>query len=195
MFLQPSFVWPGGGDDATSPRMLGYLARTLPLLIRARSRRGETLASRLARRVRPSEIDLNLHMNPAAYAQVGEVSRTDWVIRSGAWDRWSEAGVRPVVAEQHIVYRRELKPLQRYELDSRAVGFDGRLLCVETHLVVGDRVHARMEVKLIFVGEGGVLSAEAARDACEGLVTEPLEVEGWRVIEPAAGEAGLASTT
>lgn len=160
--------------------MLRYLLRTAPVVLRARA--DGTRISRLRRRVRLSEIDLNLHMNQAVYAQVCELGRTDWVFRSGAWDRWRSAGANPVVAEQRLVYRRELSPLARFTVDTRAVAIEGRLLRFESHLIRGDVVHTLGEAKLIFVGEGGVLSPERVEALCGDLLVEPLPVEGWKVV-------------
>ncbi len=161
--------------------MLAYVVRTLPTLARALLRRDGRLVSRLRRRVPLDRIDFNVHMNQAAYAEVGELGRTDWVLRTRAWQRWQAVGVKPVVADQHIVYRRELRPLQAYEIDTRAVAVEGRLLRLDHHLLVGDRVHTRIEVHLIFIGPDGVLPADEARALCEGLLTEPLPVRDWRV--------------
>ncbi len=161
--------------------MLGYIARSLPVALRARVGRDGRKVSRITRRVRLSEVDLNGHMNQAAYAQVMELGRLDWVIRSGAWARWQRQKIGPVVAEQKIVYRREMKPLRRYAIDTRAVGLEGRLLAFESLMIVGDRVHAKADVKLIFVGPSGVLSPDDTRAICDGYVTEPLAVRDWRV--------------
>ena len=111
--------------------MFGYLARTLPVIVRASLHRDGSLVSRLRRRVRLSEIDPNIHMNQAVFAMVTEYGRTDWVIRSRAWTQWRRAGIRPVVAEQRIIYRRELRAGARYTLDTRATAIEGRLLVVE----------------------------------------------------------------
>lgn len=161
--------------------MLGYLARSLPLAVRASLSRDGRLVSRITRRVTLAEIDLNGHMNQASYAQVLELGRVDWFIRSGAWSAFRRQDVGAVVAEQRIVYRRELKPAQRYAIDTRAVRMEGRLLAFESLLLVGDRVHAKGEAKLIFIGQDGVLSADDARPLCEGYLVEPLSVEDWRV--------------
>lgn len=163
--------------------MLGYLLRTVPVMLRAQVARDGQLVSRLRRRVWPHEVDINRHMNQAVYAQVMELGRVDWLLRSGAWRRWQEAGVKPVVAEQHIVYRRELTPLASYLLDTRAVSVDGRLLSYEHHLLLGERVAARGVVKLIFIGPQGVLAPDAVPALCEGLLTEPLPVSDWRVTD------------
>jgi len=162
--------------------MLGYLARMVPPLLRSRLTADGRRVSRIERRVLLSEIDLNRHMNQATYAQVMEVGRMDLVIGSRAYEELGRQGLHAVVAEQRIIYRRELKPGQRYLMDTRATAMDGRLLVFETHLIVGDRVHAKGIAKLIFIGEGGVLSAEDATAACETYLTDPLPVQDWRVV-------------
>ncbi|MCR9165436.1 MAG: hypothetical protein NXI35_32470, partial [bacterium] len=79
--------------------MLQHAARALPSFLRAGfGPRG--LVSRVRRRVRLSETDFNMHMNQAAYAQVAEFGRNDWVLRSGlARALWS-AKTKPIMAEQ-----------------------------------------------------------------------------------------------
>ena len=164
--------------------MVGYLLRTLPVAIRARRHAGSTTVSRLARRVEPGQVDVNLHMNQAAYAQVMELGRVDWMFRSGAWARWRADGVKPIVVEQHITYRRELKPLAAYVVESRLVGVDGRLARFAHHLRVEDRVHALGQVKALMVGPGGVLDADAVAAACAGLIAEGPTVSDWRIVGP-----------
>ncbi|MEQ1567864.1 MAG: acyl-CoA thioesterase [Myxococcota bacterium] len=162
--------------------MLTYLTRTVPAVLRAQLGRDGRTVSRLERRVSLRQVDVNLHMNQAAYAEVFELGRLDLLIRSKAWSRWRGLGLKPVVAEQHIVYRRELRPLARFDVDTRAVAVEGRLLRFEGHLLVGDRVHARGEAKLIFVGPDGVLPAAEVEAACAGLLGEPLSVRDWVAI-------------
>ena len=161
--------------------MLAYLQRTLPLFARAFASRETALVSRIERRVGVRDLDLYLHMNQAVYAQVIELGRADWFVRSGAFARWRRRELTVAVASQHIVYRRELRYGTRYVVDTRAVAMNGRLLVAQGHLIVGDRVHARADVEMIFKGPEGVLDAEAAAGCCEGLLTPALEVEDWTV--------------
>lgn len=161
--------------------MWQHAARALPSFVLAGfGPRG--LVSRVRRRVRLSESDFNMHMNQAAYAQVAEFGRNDWVLRSGLVRALWRARTKPVMAEQRIVYRRELKPGQRYEIDTRATGLDGRLLKVDAHLIVDDRVHAAVYAKLISIGPDGVLSPEAAESLLSPFVTDALPVADWRII-------------
>lgn len=168
--------------DGVPSGMLAYLSRVLPVYVRAQLARDGQRISRLSRRVWLSDIDMNLHMNQAVYAQVSELGRADWLLRSGAWKHWRSEGVNPVVAEQTLTYRRELKPLARYVVETRAVGVDRRLLRFESHMLVGTQVHTRCDVSLIFVGAGGVLSPDRVRELCQDYLVEPLAVENWRVV-------------
>ncbi|MEO1173168.1 MAG: acyl-CoA thioesterase [Myxococcota bacterium] len=145
--------------------------------------RGHTsLISRKRYRVLLRQIDANFHMNQAAYAEAFEWGRLDWIIRSRAVFAWRRAGVWPVVAEQRIAYRRELKPFARFSIDTRATGIDGRLLVMQGNIIVGDRVYTQCEAKLIFLAPNGVLNAEEMPNSCERFLTEPLAVEDWRVV-------------
>ena len=57
----------------------------------------------------------------------------------------------------------------------------GRLVVFESHLLVGERVHTLCEAKLLVLGEDGVLSPEATREACARWITDPLPVQNWHV--------------
>lgn len=167
--------------------MFRYLARSAPVFLRGALARGTAPVSRMTRRVGLGDLDVNLHMNQAVYAQVMELSRADWALRSGAWRAWRAADVWPVVAEQHLTYRRELRLGQRYLLDSRAVAMDGRLLVIDTWLLVGDAVHARNVTKFIFTRppapDGSrVCAPDEARAVSAPFLTAPLAVRDWRVV-------------
>lgn len=161
--------------------MLTYYYDLGSTLVRAMLRGEGGLVSRVRRRVHLSEVDLNWHMNQACYAQAAEYGRVDWFVRSGFWSALRARRVHPVVADQRLTYRRELKPLQAYEVDTRAIAVDGRLLVLEGHLIVGSQVHARNETRLIFIGPDGVLAPEAVPPIVEPFLTDPLEVRDWQV--------------
>lgn len=154
----------------------------LPVALRARVRPHSSTVSVIHRRVTLSEIDTNLHMNQAVYAEVFELGRVDWMVGTGAWMQWRGAGANPMVARQTITYRRELKPLQRYRIETRAVGTDGRMVQMQGVLAVGDRVHALGEQRLLLVGEDGVLGAEQVEALVASRLVPPLEIQDWKLI-------------
>lgn len=162
--------------------MLSYLARVIPAYLRASASSDRSLRSRRKQRVWPTQIDINLHMNQAVYPQVMESGRLDLVVRTGALTAWRARGASVVLAHQNITYRRELRLWTPYVLDTRLVGIDGRILLVEGHFLVGDRVHAVGRVGLLSVGPDGVLSAEAVAEMASPYLVQPLQVEDWQVI-------------
>jgi len=164
--------------------MIRYLSRILPVVLRAKLKRGRPKISSVRGWVRPSWIDVNLHLNQAIYAEIFENGRTDWVMASRLYQHLRDNGVNVVVAEQRIVYRRELRAFTRFRVDTRGVEVDGRLLCTTSHLLVGDRVHTICHAKLLFVGPEGVLPAERAKELTDGWLVEPLPVTDW-VAKPA----------
>ena len=162
--------------------MFAYLARILPAYARARAIGDGALVSRMSQRVWPTQIDLNLHMNQSVYPQVMESGRIDLVVRSGSLAAWQKKRANVVLAHQHITYRRELRLGASYLLDTRPVGVDGRILLVDAHFLVGDRVHAVGRVGLLSVGPDGVLSADEVATMAAPYLVEPLQVEDWRVV-------------
>ena len=162
--------------------MLRLYARMVPVVLRARLKNDGALVSRLAQRVHLDQVDWNWHMNQSRYAEAMEMGRAHWMVRSGSWASWRKAGANPVVANQQLVYRRELKPWQRYVVETRAVGVDGRMLQLQGLILVGDRVHATSDVRLLFVGPDGVLSADAVAALCADRVIAPLGIENWSVV-------------
>lgn len=161
--------------------MLRYLARLGPVVMRARCVRLDPPVSILHRRVRLGEIDTNLHMNQAVFPQVFELGRAHWMVGTRAFSAWRGRAMNPMLARQELTYRRELKPWQRYTIESRAVGVEGRFLVMQGVLHVEDRVHALAEVRILFAGREGVADAGTVRAASEGLLTERLQIRDWVV--------------
>jgi len=161
--------------------MLAYLVRTLPYALRAQFAGGGGLVSKVSPRVSPRQVDINLHMNQAAYAEAAELGRTDLLLRSGAWWDWRKQGVNPMVARQEITYRREIKPLRKYTIDTRLIGMEGHLAHLQSWMYRGDRIHTRVDVRLIFVGPQGIVRAKQVQTLLTPYLTQPLTVEGWRL--------------
>ena len=148
------------------------LRRTLAVALRA-LRAERSLISRMPHRVRWSYIDLYRHMNYATYLEVMELGRVDWAVVSGAGRVSLREHSWPVVVGVDIQYRRELKAAQRFVVDTRLVGFEGRMALFEQHFLVGDRVHCRAVVKALLLEAGRVVSRQRAVELFESFQTEP----------------------
>ena len=132
-------------------------------------------------RVWPRYVDLNRHMNQAAYAEVMELARWHWMVRSGMFRTMVRQRLNVVVGRQEIIYRRELKPLAAFVIDVRATRVERRAVQIEHHFIVGERVHAKGTADLVVLGRDGVAPADTVRDAFGSLVQTPLHIEDWRV--------------
>jgi acyl-CoA thioesterase FadM len=154
----------------------------VPVVLRAKMSADRGLVSRLHRRVHLDYIDWNWHMNQSRYAEVMELGRAHWMVQSGSWEAWRAQRANPVVANQTLVYRRELKPLQRFEVDTRAIAVEGRMLHLQSFMLVGDKVHASSDVRVLFVGPDGVVPADQVASMCKDRLHAALPVENWRVV-------------
>jgi acyl-CoA thioesterase FadM len=120
-------------------------------------------------------------MNQAAYAEVMELARWHWMVRSGMFRTMVRDRLNVVVGRQEIVYRRELKPLTAFVIDVRAIDIERRAVRVEHHFIVGDRVHAKGTADLVVLGRDGVAPADTVRSTFGPLVQPRLQVTDWRV--------------
>ena len=94
--------------------------------------------SYLTLRVWLGDLDTSLHMNNGRYWTLMDLGRTDLMLRSGLWravlrNRWV-----PVINTGAIRFRRELRLLQRIQLENRIVTWDPTHFVIRQDLVVAD---------------------------------------------------------
>lgn len=107
--------------------------------------------SRVAMRVWPTDLDLNLHMNNGRFLTLMDLGRFDLMMRNrmvGAMlrNRW-----QPVVGEATIRFLKPLGPGQRFTLETRIVGWEGKWFWLEQRFMVGDEVAAMGRVKAVLL--------------------------------------------
>jgi acyl-CoA thioesterase FadM len=113
--------------------------RLLWLLITARWRPAIAMpggVSVLRFRVWPHDLDVSLHMNNGRYLTIMDLGRLDLMLASGLWrsvlaHRWT-----PIASAVKIRYRRELRPFQRFRLQSRLVAWAGDNVVMEQIFVL-----------------------------------------------------------
>lgn len=82
-------------------------------------------------RVRPPDLDIYLHVNNGVYLQMMDVARTNYIADLGGFALLRSKGWYPVVAAQTVSYRRSLTLGQRFEITTRVVGWDERVVYLE----------------------------------------------------------------
>jgi acyl-CoA thioesterase FadM len=124
-------------------------------LSRMRRRIAADEASRFSLRVWPNDLDFNVHMNNGRYFSAADLGRLDWWVRSGLWHKTLARGWRPMAGDANARFSRELRPFQKYELQTRMVGWNQKWFFAEHRFRVGERVHAVLLVRYLFVDRDG----------------------------------------
>jgi YbgC/YbaW family acyl-CoA thioester hydrolase len=135
-------------------------------------------------RVRPPDLDLYLHVNNGVYLQMMDVARTNYIADLGGFPLLREKGWYPVVAAQTVTYRRSLTLGQRFDITTRVVGWDERVIYLEQVFTRGQDLCARGLVAGRFLARGSnervpapqVVALLGHGVAPPGL---PAEVAGW----------------
>ena len=114
---------------------------------------------RLRLRVMPTDLDVLGHVNNGVYLSLMDLGRMDAMQRSGAWAAISGAGFYPVAASETITFRRSLRLWQRFVLETRIVGYDGKAVYIEQRFVVRGELYAKGYVRARFLKRtGGTVS-------------------------------------
>jgi acyl-CoA thioesterase FadM len=112
-------------------------------------------------RVLPTDLDVLRHMNNGVYLSVLDLGRLDLMQRSGMWRRLQERGWYPVVVAETISFRRSLELWQRFEVETRVLGFDAKAIFVEQRFVVRGEIYARAYIRARFLKRsGGVVGVD-----------------------------------
>ncbi|HSP61285.1 MAG TPA: acyl-CoA thioesterase, partial [Ornithinimicrobium sp.] len=105
-------------------------------------------------RVRPADLDIYLHVNNGTYLQMMDVARTHYIADLDGFPLLKEKGWYPVVAAQTVSYRRSLTLGQRFEITTRVVGWDERVIYLEQVFTRGGQLCARGLVAGRFLTRG-----------------------------------------
>lgn len=139
--------------------------------------------SRVAFRVWPADLDLNMHMTNARYFSVMDLGRVDLLIRSGLAGAMLRNRWQAVLGASMVRFRRPLKPFQRYELTSRVLCWDDRWFFIEQRAETPEGTAAVAVMQGAFIGKGGII-APARMLAEAGMPHEsppmPDFVAAWR---------------
>lgn len=159
---------------------MDLLRRYLRLLrIRLAARRRPALGlhdvGRISGRVGFTDTDELRHMNNGVYLSLLDHARLDLMERSGTWARLRAARLYPVVTAQSIAYRRSLVHRQRYDIESRIIGYGEKHVYIEQRFVVDGEIWARAFVEGRFLRQAGgaVTMAEVADAVGEDLAAHP----------------------
>lgn len=131
------------------------------LTVRWRTRAGALDTTRLRMTVLPNDLDFNGHVNNGRYLTLADVARMDYVLRTGAAKVALALRARPIVGDAMAKFRRDLKPFQRYTIETRMLGWDEKWSFVEHRFVRHGRVLGVVLMRGLFLGPDGPLAPAA----------------------------------
>lgn len=130
--------------------------RLLWVLLTARRRGGLTLpaeVSRISFRVWPHDLDLSFHMNNGRYLTLMDLGRIDVMVRSGLWREVMKNKWTPIASAIAIRFRRELRPFQKFYLETRLACWDKDLVVMEqTFFIAGGARDGQAAARAFFKG-------------------------------------------
>ncbi|MCB2379855.1 thioesterase family protein [Hymenobacter sp. BT635] len=130
-------------------------------------------------RVWPTDLDVLRHMNNGQYLILCDLARMDILIRSGLLSKIKNFAPMAVVAAETIQFSRSLEPFESFEIETRALGWDDRLLYLQQQFIRGEQVIATAVVSLRFVKRKGGTVDPAEVLAHAGEATESPELPDW----------------
>jgi len=105
-------------------------------------------------RVWPGDIDVLFHVNNGVYLSMLDVARVDMMLRSGALRLLRKGHVFPVVQAQTIRYRRSLRLFERFDVETRVVGWDEQAFLLTHAFLRRDELVAEAVVRVRFLQRG-----------------------------------------
>lgn len=106
-------------------------------------------------RVWPTDLDLLWHVNNGVYFSIMDLARIDLLSRAGMAGRIRAKGWYPVVVAETMQFRRSLNPFQRFEIETRVLGWDDKAIVLEQQFFRGDESVAHALVRARFLSRHG----------------------------------------
>lgn len=102
-----------------------------------------------------NDLDVLRHMNNGTYLSIMDLARLDLMVRSGLWARIKARGWYPVVVAETIQFRRSLNLFERYEIETRVLGWDDKAIVLEQQFIRRGEAVAHALVRARFLKKAG----------------------------------------
>jgi acyl-CoA thioesterase FadM len=130
-----------------------------------RERVGPLATSSLRMTVLPNDLDFNGHVNNGRYLTLADVGRMDFVLRSGALRVALAHRALPIVGDAFARFRRDLRAFERFELQTRILGWNEKWFFLEHRFVRRRRVLGVVLIRGLWKASTGVVTPEVFAEA------------------------------
>jgi acyl-CoA thioesterase FadM len=119
-------------------------------------------------------------MNNGKFLTLLDLGRLDLFMRNGFWQKMMKLKWYPVVVAETITFRKSLMPWQRFEIETRVIGWDAISYFLEQRFVVNGEIYAKAIVRGRFLSRAGkVLRPEEVMHAVAGFSAPSPTIEPW----------------
>jgi acyl-CoA thioesterase FadM len=99
-------------------------------------------------------------MNNGRYLTICDLTRVDMFMRTGLAKTMIKEKWRPIIAEHTMIYKKPLKPFQKYELVMNIVDWDDRRFYLTHQFIANGVLMAEGTSQGVIVGAEGVVKPE-----------------------------------
>ncbi|GIU44903.1 thioesterase family protein [Shewanella algidipiscicola] len=107
--------------------------------------------SKIDYRALPLDCDINFHLTNSRYPAFMDLARTYMLAEMGLLNRFLKLKWMPIVNAAEFTYIRDIKPLRKFEVQSKVVGWDEKYFYVEQRFVSENTLRCIVHVRGVFV--------------------------------------------
>lgn len=99
-------------------------------------------------RVKPWDLDMNIHLNNAKYLKYLDKGRVEHIIYSKTLRQMLQRNIKLIVANTEISYIRSLMPFQKFTVSSRITSWDEKYVYYEQKFLSKGQLYATAIIRL-----------------------------------------------
>lgn len=150
------------------------------LSYRKRSKLRIDEVSKVSFRVLPTDLDIYRHMNNGVFLTLMDLGRFDQGLRTGHWQKWNKLGWYPIVVNSTITYRKSLEPWQKFDIETKVIGWDDIAYYIEQRFVRDGEIYAKAIMRGRFLKRSwGILTPQEVMDGSGGWPGEEPVLPEW----------------
>ena len=139
--------------------------------------------SKISYRVLPLDCDLNMHLTNSRYPAFMDLARMFLIADMGLMKKFLKLKWMPIVNASETTYIRDIKPFEKFVIETKIVGWDEKYFYIEHRFVTARCLHCIVHVRGVFVRKGKQVPIEtivAEAGYFEAAPELPPEVVKWK---------------
>jgi acyl-CoA thioesterase FadM len=102
-------------------------------------------------RVWPTDCDFNFHLTNSRYCALLDLARTQYLIQINSLPKFVGGGWKSVLSSQCMSFIKEIKPLEKVDIETRVLSWDRKYCYIEHRFLVADQLHAKALARVAFI--------------------------------------------